>query len=93
MTDLRTLNKKKLLEHLDTEIVTLLEIARLTLESWPMRTQIEIKSKMTEVRLEGLLNLINCAAESSAAGEKLERAPVYSNSFHDDITPPNFVAE
>ncbi len=94
MTDLRTLNKKKLLTHLDTEILTLLEIARITLDSWPMRMQIEIKTKMTESRLEGLAMLINGAVMNSAEGGTPDRPPVYTNAFHDDEPkPPLFAAE
>jgi hypothetical protein len=94
MTDLRTLNKKKLLTLLDTEILTLLEIARLTLDSWPMRMQIELKTKMTESRLEGLGLLIDGAVMNSAEGGAPLRPPVYSNDFHDDEPEsPKFEAE
>ena len=94
MTDLRTLNKKKLLVHLDTEILTLLEIARLTLDSWPMRMQIEVKTKMSESRLEGLSMFINGAVMNSGEGGAPEKPPFYANAFHDDEPkPPNFAAE
>lgn len=93
MTDLRTLNKQKILTHLDTEILTLLEIARLTLDSWPMRMQIELKTKMTEARLEGLSTLIDGAVLDSSEGT-IVRQPVYANAFHDDEPkPPKFASE
>lgn len=73
MTDLRTLNKQRLLAHLDTEIVTLLELARVALDSWPIRMQLEIKTKMTEARLEGLVSLIDAAIVVSSATASLPR--------------------
>lgn len=93
MTDLRTLNKKKLLTLVDTEILTLLEIARITLSSWPMRMQIEVKTKMTEARLEGLAVFLDGVAANSSEGGIQEVPPTYSNAFHDDPEPPNFAPE
>lgn len=78
MTDLRTLNKTKLLTLLDTELVTLLEIARITLESWPMRMQIELKTGMTESRLEDLSRFIDGVVMNAAEGGAPLRPPVYA---------------
>lgn len=94
MTDLRTLNKTKLLTLLDTEVVTLLEIARITLDSWSMRMQIELKTGMTESRLEDLARFIDGVSTNAAEGGAPPRPSVYSNDFHaDESTPPKFAAE
>lgn len=94
MTDLRTLNKTKLLTLLDTEVVTLLEIARITLDSWPMRMQIELKTGMTESRLEDLARFIEGVSMNSVEGGAPPRPSVYSSDFHDaEPSPPKFEAE
>jgi hypothetical protein len=56
-----------------------------------MRMQLEIKTKMTESRLEGLSQLIDGAVMASAEGGTPARQAVYSNEFHDDDPkPPGF---
>jgi hypothetical protein len=83
MIDLRTLNKKRLLDVLDGELLNLLEIARVALDSWPMRMQIELRTRMTEAKLESLLVAVDNAAIASSEGGLPEKPKTYSNDFHD----------
>ena len=68
MTPLSSLNKQKLLSLLDFEIIALLEVARYTLDSWPMRMNVEVKSGMTEGKLEALRDALEAAVEHSLGG-------------------------
>lgn len=73
--------------HLDTEVVTLLELARVALSSWPIRMQLEIKTKMTEARLEGLSSLIDAAIVVSSATAALPRQSQLVDDANLEIGP------
>jgi hypothetical protein len=83
MIDLRTLNKKRLLDVLDGELLNLLEVARVALDSWPMRMQVELRTRMTEAKLESLLVAVDNAAIAASEGGLPEKPKVYTNDFHD----------
>jgi hypothetical protein len=68
MTPLSSINKHKLLSLLDFEIIALLEVARHTLDSWPMRMSVEVKSGMTEGKLEALRDTLEAAVEHALGG-------------------------
>lgn len=74
-SDLRTCDKEKLVTHLGSELLALLEVARVTLDSWPMRMKVEIVTRMSEERLERLGDLLDVAIKNSAPGGA-------------DLTPP-----
>jgi hypothetical protein len=67
-SDLRNCDRAKLINHLGSDLLPLLEVARATLDSWPMRMRVEIATKLTEERLERLQASLEVAITNSAPG-------------------------
>ena len=73
--DLKSCDKEKLVAHLGSSLLPLLEVARVALDSWPIRMKVEIVTRVPEETLERLGALLDVAIKNSAPGGA-------------DLTPP-----